>query len=217
MLRNTWFATLVLISASFFPAAANIIPCEMCTCGHLCTRECDFTSTCGAYGVCAGSPSCTSCLTVQDIENLDRGPGVRVSKDASSLPGDRGEVAARLTWRLAQHVEESGLGTVFATGNRFRLPLRAQAPALAFVRAGAPDNSPIPDLVVELVRNTGRAEAVAAAWLAFGARAVVAVDPSTRSVVVYQGLETRTLNESDYLEIPDVVPGWSVRVGELFE
>jgi hypothetical protein len=210
-----WFATLVLIFGWAYPAGAYPINCEDCTCGHLCTRDCDFTSTCGAYGVCAGSPACTGCLTVQQIEAFDK--PLRGSKDAAILSSaeERGEVAARLTWRLTQHVEESGLGTVFAGGTRFRLPF--SAPALAFVHAGAPKDVQVPDLAVEFVTNPGRVDAVVAGWLSAGVRAVLTVDPSTRSVVVYQGQDIRTLGEADYLELPDVVPGWSLRVGELFE
>jgi len=220
MRQRLWFAALALIAGLAEPAEAIIRPCnEFCTCASDCSWTCDFNSTCGAYGVCAsGSGSgCTACLASPGIGLEDNTRPLRGLKDASTLPEERGEVTARLTWRLTQHVEESGLGTVFAGGTRFHLPGRAQAPALAFIHAGAPKNAQTPDLAVEFVTYPARTEAVATGWLSMGAKAVLVIDPSTRSVTVYQGQDVRTLNESDYLELPDVVPGWSLRVGEIFE
>jgi Uma2 family endonuclease len=112
-----------------------------------------------------------------------------------------------------QHVEESGLGTVFAAGTRFQLPGRVQAPALAFVRAGAAKD--VPDLVVEFVTSP-RHEAAVAGWLSAGVKAVLEVDPSARTVSVLRGQDARVYGEADSLELPDIVPGWSLRVGELF-
>jgi Uma2 family endonuclease len=55
-------------------------------------------------------------------------------------------------------------------------------------------------------------------WLAAGARAVVLVDPQRRTAALYRSrADIRILGPSDALEVPDVVPGWSLRVGELFE
>jgi len=217
MRKDNWLGALVfalvLALGSAHPAAANIIPCEYCTCGHSCTRSCDVGDTCGNYGVCESSPACTSCLTTGEAEQflaLMRGLQNPVTSSE-----EHGEIAARLTWRLAQHVEELALGTVFAGGTRFHLPGRAQASALAFTRAGAPKGTQVPDLTVEFMTKSDHGAAIAG-WLSAGVKVVLAVNPSTRSITVYQGREVKTLTETDYLELPDLLPGWSLRVGELF-
>jgi hypothetical protein len=213
MRKCVWLAAIFLVGL-VFPAAAYVLPCEACSCGHSCTQSCDVTSTCGAYGVCQGTPGCGGgCLTVGEADRFRE--LMRGFQDAVTASEERGEVTARLTWRLAQYVEESGLGTVFTGGTRFHLPGRVQTPALAFMHAGKSKDSN-PDLVVEFVTKPGH-DAAVAAWLSAGVKAVLSVDPAARSVAVYQGQDVRILDEAGYLEFPDTLPGWSLRVGELFK
>ncbi|HEX3131409.1 MAG TPA: Uma2 family endonuclease [Thermoanaerobaculia bacterium] len=216
MRKNVGLAALFLVLGAALPAAA-IMLCEDCSCFNYCSTSCvtdNGWSNCGAAtGLCQGSSSCGGggCLTVGDAERFRE--LMRGFHDAVTTSEERGEVAARLTWRLAQHVEESGLGAVFAAGTRFQLPGRVQAPALAFVRAGAAKD--VPDLVVEFV-TAPRHEAAVAGWLSAGVKAVLEVDPSARTVSVLRGQDVRVYGDADSLELPDIVPGWSLRVGELF-
>jgi Uma2 family endonuclease len=78
-----------------------------------------------------------------------------------------------------------------------------------------------PDLAVEVVSPSDSFSEVAGKaldWLAAGARAVVVVDPQRRTAALYRSREEiRILGAEDVLELPDLVPGWSLRLGELFE
>src|SRR5262245_34558042 len=126
---------LTLLSAS--RGEANIIECTSCTCANLCNRQCETdtgTSTCGAAGVCVSSLSCTGCLTAGQADFilglLDQEPW------ATPAAQEQGRAAARLTWRLAQYAEESGLGEVYTAGAGFRRsmgPRGVASPDLAFV------------------------------------------------------------------------------------
>jgi len=168
---------------------------------------------------CRGSSWCGGgCLKVADpnafLESLQAEPGRASVGDQPS-----GRVMAKLTWRLAQHVEEAGLGAVYAGDTGFLLSKatgRVQAPALAFVsrehlQAGS-SWSGAPDLAVEL-RATE-----AAGWLKAGTRAVLVLDTGAQTVTVYRSrAKVQVFGADDVLALPDVLPGWAVRVGELFE
>ena len=78
-----------------------------------------------------------------------------------------------------------------------------------------------PDLVVEVLSPTNRPTAIAtqvAEWLEHGAKLVIVVNPRRRSVGVYRpGQPPQALGVEDTLSGEDVVPGWSMAVGDLFE
>ena len=193
--------------------------CSDCTCDSSCATRCDSFNTCGGVGVCAGSSLCVGgggCLTVSDPNTfLER---LRADPRQAASP-EKGLVLARLTWRMAQHVEEGGLGAVYAGNTGFLLNKttgRVSSPALAFVSrehlqtGGAWSGAP--DLAVEL-----RA-AAARDWLKAGTRAVLVLDADTRTVSLYQrSTKVRVFTANDLLELPDVLPGWALRVAELFE
>jgi Uma2 family endonuclease len=131
----------------------------------------------------------------------------------------QGLALARLTWRMAQHVEEGRLGAVYAGNTGFLLSKvagRVKAPALAYVsrehlRAGSPWSG-APDIAVEL--RAGRA----AEWLQAGTLAVLVLDAGAKTVFLYQrGARVQAFAGNDLLELPDVLPGWALRTGELFE
>jgi hypothetical protein len=207
--------------------AGAIMECVDCSCGVSCSASCitylGGWSTCGAQGyLCSGHPSCGGgCLTSSDagfLRDILRGEPRRATAEDQL----RGEVTARLTWRLAQHVEESGLGTLYAGGTAFQLPgkSRSQTPALAFVgserRTGAA-RSVTPDLVVEFLSAPGSDFALND-WLQAGTRAVLSIDARERTVTVYRNrTDVRVLGEHELLELPDLLPGWSLRVGDLFQ
>lgn len=208
------FVLLVLLGASRGEA---ILECRDCNCSVSCSLSCvtdSGFSTCASTGLCSGSSSCGGggCLTADDL-----GPLLKADLQRTTPEGqERGRVAARLTWRLAQHVEESGLGTVYTGETGFQLPGstgRVQAPVLAVVSG----ERSIPDLVVELRPAAGLGKTVSS-WLAAGTRAVLVLDPAARTVAIHRSRSSvQVLGEADLLEIPDLLPGWGVRVGELFE
>jgi Uma2 family endonuclease len=54
-------------------------------------------------------------------------------------------------------------------------------------------------------------------YLANGAHAVCCAYPNLRTVVVYTAHEWRELSGDDKLEFPDLLPGVSIRVSDIFE
>ncbi len=141
-----------------------------------------------------------------------------------------GRLGAALAVRLHQHVERCDLGTVYAAGTGFLLasgPDTVLAPALAFVRHGRPDAASegfpagAPDLAVEIASSDDTAAAAeerARTWLGAGAGMVLCADPWKRRVTVYRFRDDiRVLGEDGVLDGGDVVPGWSMQVGELFD
>lgn len=142
-----------------------------------------------------------------------------------------GRVAMRFAWRLARHVEENGLGTVYAAETGFRLssdPDTVRAPDVAFVsRARVEAIGEIegfwpeaPDLAVEVI-SPGDAyadvEEKVFDWMDAGTKMVVVVNPRQRSVTVYKSpTDIFALTEADVLDGGDVVPGFKLAVREIF-
>lgn len=145
--------------------------------------------------------------------------------------GQHGRIAMRVGRLLANHVEENGLGVVYAAETGFRLtsaPDTVRAPDAAYVgreRAAGLEEVQgyvpgAPDMAVEVVSpGDGYSEVVEKAfyWLDAGTRLVVVVDPRRRNVTLYRSRDDiRVLAEDAVLDGSDVVPGWSVSVRELF-
>jgi Uma2 family endonuclease len=146
--------------------------------------------------------------------------------------GEHGRVAINLTTPLDQYVRAHRLGCVYAVETGFQLtagPDTVRAPDVAFVRQervlamGRVTRylpGP-PDLAAEVLSPNDRPAEVdekVASWLAHGTRLVLVVVPRRRTVRVYgPGMPPHTLAESDALSGEDVVPGWTLPVGALFE
>src|SRR5262245_12656490 len=156
--------------------------------------------------------------------------GLLVSEPA---PGFRhGHVLAAVAELLRTHVKRQRLGVVLAGDSGFilaRRPDTVRAPDVAFISRGRFERSEdptkafagAPDLAVGVLSPSNtRADmhAKIADYLAAGTRCVWVVDPEARAVTVYTSLlEPRRFNEAETLDGADVVPGFRVRVGEIFE
>ena len=141
-----------------------------------------------------------------------------------------GRVAMRIGRILAEYVGRQSLGEVFAAETGFRIyrdPDTVRAPDAAFVSAERPpEELPeryldlAPDLAVEVISPSDSATEVQAkveSWLRAGVRLVWVVYPSTKSVVVYTGLDHgRVLTEEDDLSGQPALPGFACPVKELF-
>jgi Uma2 family endonuclease len=152
--------------------------------------------------------------------------------DEMEPPGaEHGRVAMVIGALLYAHVREHGLGTTFAAETGFQLasdPDTVRAPDAAFVRRERADAIGFtdgywpgaPDVAIEVTSPNDPSSAVEAKaldWLAAGTRAVVVVDPRLRTAMVYRARsDIRILTADELLELADVVPGWSPRVGEFF-
>ena len=144
---------------------------------------------------------------------------------------EHGGVAMRIGWRLAQYVEENGLGKVYAAETGFLLesdPDTVRAPDVAFVRQERLLESGTvtgfrpgaPDLAVEVVSpgdTHSEVEVKAMEWLKAGCRIVLTLNPRNRTVTVYRSLnEISLLTEEDTLDLGEVLPGWAYPVRVLF-
>lgn len=147
-------------------------------------------------------------------------------------PGaEHGAVAANIGFDLMRHVKDADLGIAMSSEVGFLLasdPDTVRAPDVFFLSrermpaGGIPKGywSGPPDLAVEVVSPNDRRRKVeekARAWLAAGARAVMVVDPPTRTATIFRSdVEAVFLHGDERVELGDVVPGWSPRVGDFF-
>jgi Uma2 family endonuclease len=149
----------------------------------------------------------------------------------SPAGSEHGWVVANVTAPLTVFVKQHSLGRVFGAETGFRIahdPDTVRAPDVAFVTAQriggtlAPGFFPgPPDLAVEVLSPDDRAGEVLAkaqAWLDAGCRAVWVVDPRTRTITVYRSRsEIVVRSASETLSGGDLLPGFSLLVGELFQ
>ena len=147
-------------------------------------------------------------------------------------PGfEHGVRTIKLTTPLDNHVSAHRLGVVCAAETGFLLaqnPDTVRAPDIAFVRRERIEKAGevkgywvgAPDLAVEVTSpgdTIREVEYKAAQWLEAGARMVWVVNPKLRTVTVYRSLtDIVVLTEKDTLDGGDVVPGFQIRVAEIF-
>ncbi len=146
--------------------------------------------------------------------------------------GRHGYAAINAGTFLNVHVRSNRLGRVFAAETGFIIehdPDTVRAPDAAFVSLNrlSADEIPdgyidlIPDLVVEVVSPNDRRREVrekVEEWLNAGVRLIWVLYPATRSAIVYRSLNDVThLAADDFLDGEGVVPGFTCRLGELFE
>lgn len=77
-----------------------------------------------------------------------------------------------------------------------------------------------PDLAVEVISPSETKREVAdkaRRWLQAGVSVVWVIDPETRQATVYEGSAIRIIGENDHLTAENLMPGFSVRLGDLFE
>jgi Uma2 family endonuclease len=142
-----------------------------------------------------------------------------------------GRVAMNFAWRLAQYVQENGLGAAYAAETGFRLatdPDTVRAPDVAFVshvRVEAVGEVEgfwpgAPDLAVEVISPDDAyadVEEKVFDWLDAGTRMVVVVNPRQHSATVYKSqTDITALTEADVLDGDDIVPGFELTVREIF-
>ena len=152
-------------------------------------------------------------------------------KKMAPAGSEHGDLAMRIGWRLAQHVENHKLGKTFASETGFQIasnPDSVRAPDLAFVSEKRVEEAGevigywpgAPDLAVEVISPTDRYTAVQAKvldWLDAGTLMVAVVNPRQQTVTVYRSRTDITiLTGNDIMDGQDVVPGWTLAIRELF-
>jgi Uma2 family endonuclease len=173
-------------------------------------------------------------LTADDLARMPDDASVQLELDEGELitmpPAgeEHGYMGMDLGSRLAHFVKRHKLGRVYGADTGFRLNDRTVfAPDVAFVRKERVEAlrstsfaNGAPDLAVEIfspsdgIRQTTRK---VKQYLALGCHTVWVVYPKSEKVVVFEasGAE-RTLHAGDLLEAPELLPGFSVKVAELF-
>ncbi len=142
-----------------------------------------------------------------------------------------GRIVVRITWRLAQHVEENRLGTVYAAETGFKLatdPDTVRAPDVAFVSRARVEAigelegfwPEAPELAVEVISPGDSyvdVEEKVFDWLDAGTKMVVVINPRQRSATVYKSpTDIAALAEADVLDGGDIVPGFELAVRDIF-
>lgn len=175
-------------------------------------------------------------ITIEQFEAMPREDEYRIELVRGFVvreprPGTHhGVVAAEVAYRLAAFVKEHRLGTVIGDAGFVleQTPPSVRGPDAAFVStARIPADAPRrgfwclgPDLAVEVLSPWNRPRAVReklAQYFAAGTRVAWVVDPFKETVTVHEpGQQTRTFAASDVLAGEPVLPGFEVRVAELF-
>jgi Uma2 family endonuclease len=135
----------------------------------------------------------------------------------------------RIFTPFAHFVLENGLGEAYAEAG-YQLsddPPTVRQPDISFQSkqklAGQPEEGYFrgaPDLVIEILSPSDNAEDLrlkVRQYLAAGAAVVAVVYPKTREIMLHRpaGL-AETLEIGQTLEFPDVAPGWSMPVEDVF-
>lgn len=141
-----------------------------------------------------------------------------------------GDVAMSIALAIGHFLRSHALGRLLAAETGFVVatnPDTVRAPDVAFVRhERIPDPVPrgyarfAPDLAVEVLSPDDRPGEVlekVADWLKGGTSLIWVIDPERRIGRVYRADGTESLlSEADALEGEDVLPGFSARLGEIF-
>jgi Uma2 family endonuclease len=142
-----------------------------------------------------------------------------------------GYVAMQVGGRLAQYVESNKLGTVYAAGTGFQIafnPDTVLAPDASFLRRQRKEGvgnmegywpGP-PDLAVEVISPSDtytEVEDKVHDWLDVGTLMVIVVNPRRETVTVYRSrTDIVILTKDEELDGQDVVPGWKLRLADVF-
>ncbi len=141
-----------------------------------------------------------------------------------------GAVTSTVCYWITKHVRENQLGQVCAAETGFllsRAPDLVRAPDVAFIQTANLPGGDItgyaeiaPDLVVEVLSPNDRfvrVEEKARCWLQHGTTEVWVVDPENRRVLLYtQGNLIQDLAGSDTIKSDDVLPGFRLKVEDIF-
>ena len=182
-----------------------------------------------------------SLLSVKDLENLlsflseehlDYQMELVDGKIIVMEPSDvyASEVGARLIRFLGNWVDPRRLGRVFDSSGGFILPTASsnlKAPDVSFVLAERLRQSPryfaqmLPDLTVEIKSQSDRIKPLEEKILQFltlGTQVGMLIDPDEETVTIFyrDGRPKVVLGNGDVVAVPELLPGWSVPVSDLW-
>jgi Uma2 family endonuclease len=178
----------------------------------------------------------TKLLTIEDLAELEDTPGrydlIRGELiSMSPAGGQNGEIALRLGRLIGQYVDDHESGKAYGAETGFilaRNPDVLLAPDVAFVSS---DRLPpvdqqigfmevVPNLVVEVVSPSDRQRDVSAKimeYLAARVSMVWVIEPSRKIVTIHTpDLRAQTFTVAGELDGGDVLPGFNLKVSEIF-
>jgi Uma2 family endonuclease len=172
-------------------------------------------------------------MTVEEFMNIDD-DGFHhhelIKGELLTMPSPKplhGRIVANLAFILGLHVRANRLGDVLAESG-YHLehdPDTVLGPDVSFVlreRVNRTDDSYYngpPDLAVEVLSPGDRkayVERKLSIWLETGTRSVWLVNPRRRTVEVISSLNNRRMLHEDDELVDDTVPGFRVKVSEIF-
>ncbi len=173
-------------------------------------------------------------LTADELEQMPDDDSVQIELDEGELitmppaGGDHGYLGVEISAVLRNFVKSRKLGRVYAADTGFRLgDDTVRSPDVAFVRASrAAIHSRgfvkgAPDLAVEIFSPSDSFRQLhrkVKQYLAAGCHTVWVVHPERQEVNIFEATGSdRTVTADQMLEAPELLPGFSVRVSELFE
>lgn len=138
------------------------------------------------------------------------------------------EIAAALIFFLRAYLRTHRLGTAAGEAGMLRIsPSQVRIPDVSFIRwerlpeTDQPIPAVAPDLAVEVLSEGNTAEEMAQKlrdYFAAGTRLVWYIDPRGHEARVYMSPEScEVLGKNDLLSGKDVLPGFELRLGDLFE
>lgn len=182
------------------------------------------------------SATSTALMTAEELMQLPD-DGFRyelISGELEKMPPPgppHGRIAFRLAVCLGQFILDHELGEGFANDTGFKLtskPDTVLAPDFAFVsnetyvegiKTEGYWPGP-PDLAVEVLSPSdrpGKVKQKISRWLSFGTTQVWIVDPKHNSITIYRSeADVTTFSGSDYLEAPDLFPGFRISLDKIF-
>lgn len=179
-----------------------------------------------------------SAKTLMSVEDFDR----LEEPDELSYELDEGElvvttkprplhnrIVAKLDFEIRTYLKSHPIGEAFNTDSLFVLgPSTKRAADVSFIRAERAkqidpntDIPGAPDLATEVLSPNDTASQVrrkVRQYLTAGAQCVWVVYPETREVELWRepARPQVILQHADLLEAPDLLPGFAVRIGDLF-
>ena len=182
------------------------------------------------------SATSTALMTAEELMRLPRGyfraeliNGVLVTMPLPRLP--HGRAAMRLGMSLGQFILDHNLGETYITDVGFQLtrnPDTVVGPDISFISKERLDQAGDvtgywqgpPDLAVEVYSpgyRPGKVSERISRLFSFGTKQVWIVDLKHRTIRVYRSqLDTTTFSGSDFLEAPDLFPGFSISLERIF-
>jgi Uma2 family endonuclease len=173
-------------------------------------------------------------LTVKDLEKIqallpdhqaELVNGKVVIMSPSGFESD--EVAFRFGGKLFSYVDERKLGRIAGSSGGFTLPnSNTRAPDVSFVKAERLRRSPrgfaqlAPDLAVEVKSPSDSLDDLRAKltdFLTQGTQVGILINPEQRWLEIHRPNQPPVcLNSDDILTIPELFPGWSLPLSEIW-